>query len=195
MMILSVLHDLETRSIDFTLAFPQADLDVDVFMEFPVGFDLGPDSRKYVIKLNKSLYGLKQAAHNWFELLKSSLEARGYDHQSATDPGVFIGKNSIVSVYVDDCLIFSKKNSGISDRLIRSLTNGKDKFEFTDEGDMSKYSGVDITKHKDGSIEFTQPHLINRFVKLIDQDKNINIKSTPTIKPLLHKDLEGLKKA
>ena len=97
-------------------------------------------------------------------------------------------------MYVDDCLIFSKKNSGISDRLIRSLTNGKEKFEFTDEGDMSKYLGVDITKHKDGSIEFTQPHLINRFVKLIDQDKNINIKSTPAIKPLLYKDLEGLKR-
>ena len=54
LMILSVLHDLETKYIDFTLVFPQADLDVDVdvFMELHVGFDLGPDSRKYVIKLN-----------------------------------------------------------------------------------------------------------------------------------------------
>ena len=126
--------------------------------------------------------------------MKSSLEARGYDHQSATDPCVFIGKNSIVLVYVDDCLIFSKKNSGISDRLIRSLTNGKEKFEFTDEGDMSKYLAVDITKHIDGSIEFTQSHLLDRCVKLIDQDKNINIKTTLAIKPLLHKDLGGLKR-
>ena len=62
-------------------------------MELPVGFDLGPDSRKYVIKLNKILYGLKQATHNWFELLKGSLEAICYDCQSATDPCVFIGKN------------------------------------------------------------------------------------------------------
>ena len=29
--ILSVLNDVETRSIHFTLAFPQADLDVDIF--------------------------------------------------------------------------------------------------------------------------------------------------------------------
>ena len=49
-------------------------------MELPVGFNVGPDSRKYVITLNKSLYGLKQAIHNWFELLKGSLEAREYDH-------------------------------------------------------------------------------------------------------------------
>ena len=93
MMVLSILHDLETRSIDFALVFPQADLDVYFFIELPVRFDLGPDSSKYVIKLNKSLYGLKQATYNWFELLKSSLEARWCYHQSATDTCVFIGKN------------------------------------------------------------------------------------------------------
>lgn len=79
LMILFVLCDLETRSIDFTLVFHQADLD-DVFMELPVGFDLGLESRKHVIKLNKSLYNSKQATHNWFELLKCSEEDGGYDH-------------------------------------------------------------------------------------------------------------------
>ena len=108
LIILSVLHDLETRSIDFTLAFPQAYLDMYVFMESPVGFDLGTDSRKYVIKLKKSLHGLKQAAHNWFELLKSSLESRDYDYQSVTDSCVFTKKDSAVLVYVDECLIFSR---------------------------------------------------------------------------------------
>ena len=81
------------------------------------------------------------------------------------------------------------KNSGISDRLIHSLTHGKEKFEFTNEGDLSKYLAVDITKRKDGSIEFTQPHLIDRFVKLVDQDQNINVRPTPVLKPLLHKYL------
>ena len=79
-MIISVLHDLETRSIDFILDFTQADLDIDVFIELPVGFNLEPDSRQYIIKLNKSLYGLKQADHNLFELLKDNLEARVYDY-------------------------------------------------------------------------------------------------------------------
>ena len=79
-MILSVLHDLEKRSIGFTLAFPQADLYIDVFIELPVGFNLEPDSRQYIIKLNKSLYGLKQTDHNLFELLKDNLEARVYDY-------------------------------------------------------------------------------------------------------------------
>ena len=108
-----------------------------------------------MIKLNKSLYGLCQSSHNWWNLLKSSLEKRGYDNKSATNPCVFIGKESVVLVYVDDCIIFSRKNSGISDKLIASLKDGKENFEFTDEGNLKSYLGVDITKRKDGSIVVT----------------------------------------
>ena len=33
------IHNLPSQLIDFVLAFPQADLDVDVYMEIPIGFD------------------------------------------------------------------------------------------------------------------------------------------------------------
>ncbi len=57
------IHGLSLKSIDFVLAFPQADLEVPVFVELPLGFD-APDSqhwKRYVLQLNKSIYGLKQA--------------------------------------------------------------------------------------------------------------------------------------
>ena len=111
---------------------------------------------------------MKQAAYNWFELLKSTLESRGYTRKNSTDPCAFIRKYSIVLVYFDNYLIFSRKNSYISDRLTHSLTNIKEIFEFTNEGELSKYLRVDINNFKDGSIEITQPHLLDIFVKLID---------------------------
>ena len=43
LLILAEIEGLETRSIDFVLAFPQADLDVDVFMELPMGMDIDDD--------------------------------------------------------------------------------------------------------------------------------------------------------
>jgi hypothetical protein len=61
LMAISVIHDLETRSIDFVLAFPQADLDVDIYMELPYGFDFD-GQRHFLLKLNKNLYGLKSAS-------------------------------------------------------------------------------------------------------------------------------------
>ena len=192
LLIISMLNDLETRSIDFTLAFPQAELDVDVYMELPVGFDNGGCSGRHVLKLNKSLYGLKQAAFNWFQLLKQGLEDRGYKHQSNTDKCVFLGKSSIVLVYVDDCIIISKKGSGVAKRLIKSLLDGNEHFQLTDEGDLDRYLGVEITKLKDGRVELTQPHLIDRFLAVVQQESNINEKPTPATKPLLHKDVDGL---
>ena len=107
---------------------------------------------------------------------------------------MFTGKGSIALVYVDDFIIFSRKRSGISDRLINSLANGKENFEFTDEGYLKMYLSVDITKHKDGSIEVTQPHLIERLVVLVDQEQNINIKTNPATKPLFHKDEDSLER-
>ncbi len=36
---IATVHDLPSHSIDFVLAFPQADLDVLVYMELPFGFE------------------------------------------------------------------------------------------------------------------------------------------------------------
>jgi hypothetical protein len=33
------IHRLSSKSIDFVLAFPQADLEIPVYMESPIGFD------------------------------------------------------------------------------------------------------------------------------------------------------------
>ena len=67
LLIVSGLAGLETQDLNFVLAFPQAKLDVPVFMEIPPGVDVGNDTNKraYVIELNSSLYGLKQSSANW----------------------------------------------------------------------------------------------------------------------------------
>jgi hypothetical protein len=68
LLIIAKIHKLESKSIDFVLAFPQADLDVPVYMELPPGVtpidETDDNRRRYVLRLNKSLYGLKQAGHN-----------------------------------------------------------------------------------------------------------------------------------
>jgi hypothetical protein len=75
------IHSLESKSIDFVLAFPQANLDADIWMELPTGIVVADKSNKscaYILKLKKSLYGLNQASLNWFEKLKQSLVDWGF---------------------------------------------------------------------------------------------------------------------
>ena len=96
LLILSLIFDLKTRSLDFVLAFPQAKLDVDIFMELPVGFEPAEGNLKmFVLKLEKNLYGLEQAANNWFELLKSGLEACGF-RACNSDQCIFVCHDAIV---------------------------------------------------------------------------------------------------
>ena len=66
MLTLAAIKKNCTNSIDFVLAYRQANLDVDIYMELPQGLNVGPESGGYVLKLQKNLYGLKQAGHNWF---------------------------------------------------------------------------------------------------------------------------------
>jgi hypothetical protein len=73
LLIVAKIHGFQSKSIDFVLASSQADLDVPVYMESLAGVnpvDVSDiDCHRYVLKLNKSLYGLKQAGFNWFKKL------------------------------------------------------------------------------------------------------------------------------
>jgi hypothetical protein len=190
------LHDLDTKVIDFVLAFPQAKLDVPVYMEIPKGMVLSgvPEDKQhsYVLSLNASLYGLKQASANWYELLSKGLEARGFK-SSDIDPCVFIGKKAIILTYVDDCIVIARE-SGFIDNFIESLKNGPEKFEFTEEGSLESYLGVKFVDFDNGqSFEMTQPFLIDRIIEAMGLEQRMtNARPTPAVKPLLHRDLDGL---
>ena len=62
---ISKLHNLDSKAIDFVLAFPQAELEEDIWMYLPIGFQVyghteASSERSFLLKLNEILYGLKQ---------------------------------------------------------------------------------------------------------------------------------------
>ena len=59
------IYNLPSCSIDFVLAFPQAELRKEIYMEIPAGMMLETgDIKEKVLKLQKSFYGLKSAGKN-----------------------------------------------------------------------------------------------------------------------------------
>ena len=68
---IAAVEDLELRSIDISQAFIHGDLEEEIYMRQPQGFQVkGPE---YVCKLKKSLYGLRQAARCWNKKINSIL--------------------------------------------------------------------------------------------------------------------------
>jgi hypothetical protein len=59
-LIISIMKGWETRQIDFVLAFPQADVECDIYMEVPVGFDLRQKKKDFCLKLRKKSTGLNR---------------------------------------------------------------------------------------------------------------------------------------
>jgi hypothetical protein len=149
------IHKLESKSIDFVCAFPQAELDVDIWMELPQGIAVSnheDHSQMYVLKLKKKLYGLKQASLNWFEKLKQGLTDHGFTLLEINP--------CIVLTYVNDCIIIGTSMKSI-DAFIRSMQHGKENFILTDEGDVNKFLGIEIVQHDPNTFELVQPFLID----------------------------------
>ncbi|GJU72729.1 retrovirus-related pol polyprotein from transposon TNT 1-94 [Tanacetum coccineum] len=93
--------------LDINNAFLYGDLIEDVYMTLPQGY-LAPHSKNNVYKLQKSLYGLKQANRQWFIKLTTFLLHLGFQ-QSYADTSLFTLKQDhnflCLLVYVDDILL------------------------------------------------------------------------------------------
>ncbi|KAG8501711.1 hypothetical protein CXB51_004699 [Gossypium anomalum] len=84
----------------------------------PPGFEVpGAAGQKLVCKLNKALYGLRQAPHAWFHTLKHFLIDKLGFSASKADPSLFLRTSSdsqvFLMAYVDDIVLTGSSNAEI----------------------------------------------------------------------------------
>ena len=163
LLIMSIIMDLDTKQIDYTAAFVHAPIDCVVYVECPKGFEV----KGMVWKLNKSLYGLAQSPRNFFLHTKAQLTERLGFVQSEADPCLFISRDVICLIYVDDALLFYKNKAAV-ERLTTLMT--KEKIHFREEEDVAGFLGVHIKHESDGSIHLTQRGLAERIVSALHLD-------------------------
>jgi hypothetical protein len=169
-LILSLITGMKSRQIDYIQAYTQAPVDCEFFMHISAQFIVENGTLKftseptpgnsdvYVILISKNLYGLKQAGNNWFDKLCESLLSRGF-RQSSIDPCLFIRKDLILFVYVNDCLLFAKSDV-LLDSFVTSLQS-----DFNLTCDVGAFLGIQFTRTSTGSLELTQPGLIGKIIK------------------------------
>lgn len=177
----------QTRQIDFTLAYPQAEAECQLYMEIPKGFEIRGGNHNHCLKILKKIYGQWQAGRIWSLHLKDGLQRCGF-LQSAVDECIYYQENVIFMVYVDDAILLSPSKKYID----ASLQDLRQSFKLTDEGNIADYLGIKVTRLATGIISLTQPQLIESILRDINFSKNTKSKTIPAVSThLLQQDSEG----
>jgi hypothetical protein len=80
---LAIVNDWEVDQMDIKSAFLHSDIDEEVYIELPEGWELfqdilGLEPGEYILYLQKALYSLKQSPRLWQLTLKAALKRIGY---------------------------------------------------------------------------------------------------------------------
>ena len=155
--ILALQNNWTVLQYDVKNAFPHANIDTEIYIELPTGFEqYNKNNKKLYGKLQKALYGLKQSPRLQYQFLKTVLNKRSFT-VILYDKGIFINKTLglILICYVNNILLTgpNSRNKKIVKTLFTLLL--KD-IELQDLGEVSTYLGINITiNYKEKTIEFS----------------------------------------
>ncbi|KAG7543853.1 Reverse transcriptase RNA-dependent DNA polymerase [Arabidopsis thaliana x Arabidopsis arenosa] len=148
----SAAKNWNLHQLDISNAFLNGDLDEEIYMSLPQGYSPRkggslPDNA--VLKLEKSLYGLKQASRQWYLKFSTTLMNLGFK-KSQADHTLFTRKagNVFTSllVYVDDIVI-----AGNDEEVIAQLKVDLAKaFKLRDLGPLKYFLGLEIARSVEG---------------------------------------------
>lgn len=158
------------RQFDIKTAFLYGDLQEDIYLETPEGVNL---EKGKILKLKKSLYGLKQSPRNWNIKFNNCLQQFGLERSEA-DQCLYYNEDRslILAIYVDDGLVVAKENSLIK-RLLESLSLV---LELT-ESECSTFLGIEIEIRNDIMI-LHQSTYVQKLIQRCNMDDCLPV-STP----------------
>lgn len=185
-------QDLELHQMDVVTAFLHGDVEEDIYVEQPHGYE-DPCYPEYVCKLKKALYGLKQSPRMWHAKIDQYLTKELGFSSSSFDPCVYIRRKDghilIIALYVDDLLIAGDNMASVT--WIKTEL-GK-RFEMKDLGEAKVCLGLEITRdRKNRTLKLTQTGYAEQVVEkfgmsgckpvptpLVPRHKNVD-KNDPT---------------
>lgn len=140
---------LAVHHIDVKNAYLNGELREEVYMQQPKGFET-PGKERLVCKLQRSLYGLKQAARIWNKTMDGLLVELGFV-QSRADPCLYTkvmanGTLMYLLLYVDDMIVVCSDEGEI-----HNLTSKlQQKIKLSALGEVQSFLGIRISRDANG---------------------------------------------
>jgi Reverse transcriptase (RNA-dependent DNA polymerase) len=172
LMALAVKLGLKVRQADVLNAFLCGEIDVEIFMKQPEGF-VDQELSNYVCKLNKGLYGLKQAGNLFNKKLNQSLVDKYGFNRCQSDPCLYYRKCQgrtliLLSLHVDD-MTFAHNNDSVMEDVLSKL---HDEFGIKDMGSPEKVLGVRVQHDLAAStVTMDQEAYVNDLLKKFSMEQ------------------------
>ncbi|CAB4042840.1 Hypothetical predicted protein [Paramuricea clavata] len=148
--------------MDVTAAFLNGELEDEVYMKQPEGFEV-KGKEHLVCKLNKSLYGLKQSSRCWNSVLDEHLKPIGFT-QTESDPCIYVkeedGDIFVVAIHVDDIILAGKTDEKIA-KVKESIA---ERFQVKDMRELKYILGLQVIQ-EDGKVWISQPTYTASIIK------------------------------
>ncbi|GKV41577.1 hypothetical protein SLEP1_g49083 [Rubroshorea leprosula] len=163
--------NLEIEQLDVKTAFLHGDLEEEIYMKQPEGFEV-QGKKNLVCKLKKSLYGLKQAPRQWYRKFDSFMGEHKFT-RTESDHCVYVkrypdGDFLILLLYVDDMLIVghdTKKIAALKTDLSKS-------FSMKDLGPAKQILGMKIFQdRKNKKLWLSQEKYIEKVLDRFNMSK------------------------
>ena len=77
----------------------------------------------------------------------------------------------IILTYYDDRIIVETSMEN-NNRFVDSMQNGDENFVLTDEGDINKFLGIEITQLDNKIFKISPPYLTDRIISFLKIDHN-----------------------
>ena len=137
------------HQFDVKTAFLHSPIEEEVYLEQPQEIvKRGSDGEKLVYRLNKSIYGLKQAANNWYKELTNFLLIQGFT-RSRNDHCLFARSDAqdhnFILVRVDHIIVASGSMTVVSD--VKKVLEAT--FQLEDRGRIHLFLGLRIKREED----------------------------------------------
>lgn len=148
---LAISYNWSLAQMDVNNAFLNGYLFEEVYMTLPLGYKPSVQGEKLTCRLNKSIYGLKQASRQWFNKFSTTLLTHGFI-QSKSDYFLFTRVNGAtfvaLLVYVDDILVTGPDVTHLNS--VKALL--KTLFLLKDLGVAKYFLGLELTRLKQGMV-------------------------------------------
>ena len=159
MLIITLVHKLNSCKIDYISAFPQAPIERQTFTQIPPVMKVSGNPADYCLELHQNLSGQKQAGKVWHNYLLTKLKGIGFK-QSENKPCVLYQGELIYVLYTNNTLLFGTGKS-VTDKFINDLREAG--LTLTVDGKFSDILGVSV-KEKGDTIVFNQHFLTKQTI-------------------------------